>query len=982
VSCTSDAPGTGTVEEPVVRASEVPNYFAGPPDTSHVEVQRGARVQIAQPHSSLPFRDIPLPKVAPEEHEHPPLLNPIPFALHDRPDPVVQSRLPIASMPVAIQNFLGQGTTREGCVFPNPPAGCTTKGDPPDTEGAVGPNHYVQIVNSGVAVWDKAGNVLMAPKFTNLLWTGFPTTDGNQCAAQDWGDGVVLYDQMADRWFITQFDVTNFVNSSSGPSFQCVAVSKTADPTGAYWLYDFKYTAAINDYGKFSVWPDAYYATFNNFGAFAFSGANACAYDRASMLQGLPATQQCFQQSGSVFGLLPGNLDGPIPPPRGEPAFFMNFGSATSGSSVGLYKFHVDWTTPASSTFTGPTSLPVASFTITCPTQTRHACIPQPSPGNALESLADRLMFRLVYRNFGTHESLLANHAVQANGTGGVRWYEIRSPNGTPSVFQQGTYAPNDGNWRWMASIAQDQAQDFALGYSVSSATMIPALAWTGRTAADPAGTMGQAEAIFDNGGGVETGTTSSGQTAERWGDYSNMTVDPVDDCTFWYTQEAYPANGIFNWDTHIASVKFPNCAQNDFTIAIAPPTQNLQQGKSVTYTVSTTLTKGTAESIALNIQDVPAGVTATLSPTTINAGGTSTLTMNATAATPLVGPTQFVVIGKAPSAVHAAKAQVAVVACQPTACGAGQCGVVPDGCGGTHDCGGCTAPQTCGGGGTPNVCGCTPVACTAGQCGMHPDGCGGMHDCGGCTAPQTCGGGGTAGVCGCTPTTCTAGQCGALPDGCGGTKNCPGCTAPQTCGGGGTPGMCGCTPVKCDADAGQCGTMADGCGATHDCGGCTSPDTCGGGGTANVCGCTPKKCTAGQCGTVSNGCGGTNDCGGCTAPQTCGGGGTQGVCGCTPKACQPGDCGQQSNGCGGTNDCGACGSDAGQNDSGAPAGDSGSTPGSDGGAADDGGSGGGGGGDSGGCGCKVESTRTSSTRLAGVGVAFGVLLLRRRRRR
>ncbi|HEX9605885.1 MAG TPA: fibronectin type III domain-containing protein, partial [Gemmatimonadaceae bacterium] len=444
---------------------------------------------------------------------------------------------------------------------------------------------------------------------------------------------------------------TNF-----NPSFQCVAVSKTGNPAGAYWLYDSAY-AGLNDYGQFAVCPDAYYATFNLFNP-SFAGPILCAYDRTSMLAGSPATQQCFQQSNSFNGVLPASLDGPIRPPRGEPAFFMNLGT----NALKLWELHVDWTTPANSMLSGPTTLSVTPFTQPC----SGSCVPQQSPGNLLISLSDRLMPRLTYRNFGTHESIVVNHTVTSGATSGIRWYEIRSPNGTPVVFQQGTFAPADGKWRWMGSIAQDQAQGFAAGYSLSATTMAPAIAWAGRMAGDAAGTFGQAESVVQSGSGVETGNNFNGTIASSWGYYSSMTVDPVDDCTFWYTAELYGTNGIKTWDTRVASVKFPNCAANDFSISIAPPAQTVLPGGQVAYTVSTGSIAGTPETIILNVQDLPAGVSASFAPSTVTAGSTSTLTLTATAAAPFVAPAPFTVIGKAPSAVHATSAQVGVTPAAP----------------------------------------------------------------------------------------------------------------------------------------------------------------------------------------------------------------------------------------------------------------------------------------------------------------------------
>jgi MYXO-CTERM domain-containing protein len=902
-----------------------PNFIAPPADTSHAIVQRTPRVELAHAASSPALVDLPSADEDEEREESDHEVKRIP---RTRPqilerstvvDPVAQAQVPILSMPVALVNIPGQG---------NSTSPATQTGTPPDTNGAVGPNHFVQVVNGGIEVWDKSGTVLAASKLLNALWTTLPA--GDPCHRND-GDPVVLYDQMADRWFVTQFALPN-QNKNAGPSYQCIAVSKTPDPTGAYWLYEFSYPYAINDYGKFGVWPDAYYAAFHMFGTSAFRGDDFCAYDRAKMLTGAPATQQCFLQAYAnpppcpatqpftVFGAQPVNMDGPIKPPVGTPGFYLQFDySACNGpyTNLDLWKMHVDFTTPANSTVTGPTVLPVAGFTPTCDANGGNHCVPE--PGNVtLDGLDDRMMFRLTYRNFGTHESLMINHSVVGGAGSGVRWYEVRAASAAlPVVFQQGTYAPADTNWRWMGSLAQDQARGVALGFSLSSLTQDPSIGWTGRLATDALGTMPQGETVIATGTAVELDDYAP-QRRGRWGDYSNMTVDPVDDCTFWYTTELFHTAGRTSWDTQIASVKFPSCAANDFSISIAPPTQNLSQGGTVPYTITTALTRGIAEPIVLNVQDLPTGVSGVFVPPSVTAGQTSTLTLTATNAAPL-STTTFTVIGTAPSAVHAATAQVVVVACAMLTCPVGQnCGTAPNGCGGTISCGNCTLPQTCGGGGVVNQCGCTPTTtCPVGDnCGTVPNGCGGMISCGPpCTAPQTCGGGGTPNQCGCTPaTTCPAGDdCGAVPNGCGGTIDCGTCVAPQTCGGGGIANHCSCTPITTCPVGDNCGTISNGCGGTISCGpACSSPQTCGGGGTPNQCGCTPATtCPAGQdCGTAPNGCGGTISCGNCTAPQTCGGGGTQNHCGCTPATtCPAGDnCGTVPNGCGGTISCGpAC---------------------------------------------------------------------------
>ena len=416
---------------------------------------------------------------------------------------------------------------------------------PPDTNGAVGATQYVQWVNAEFAVFDKATGALVAgPTEGNALWHGF----GGGCETNNDGDPIVQYDKIADRWVLTQFSISTL------PYTQCVAVSTTSDATGTYNRYAFSFgDSDYSDYPKLGVWPDAYYMSFNVFlDGSNFIGANACALDRNAMIAGNNATIICFQQESSVASLLPSDMDGTITPAAGEPAFFMNFGK----NVLQLWAFHVDFTTPANSTFTGPTVLPVANFAAKC----FRSCVAQPGTTQLLDALGDRPMYRLAYRQFPNGvESLVFNHSIST----GVRWYEVRSPNGTPTVFQQGTFSP-DSNTRWMGSIAMDQSGDMALGYSVSSKSVYPSIYFTGRVAADTLGSM-EGEQLIISGSGSQTG----GQ--DRWGDYSAMTVDPADDCTFWYTQEYIPSTGSFNWNTRIANFIFPNCgASSGATVALS----------------------------------------------------------------------------------------------------------------------------------------------------------------------------------------------------------------------------------------------------------------------------------------------------------------------------------------------------------------------------------------------------------------------------
>jgi len=272
--------------------------------------------------------------------------------------------------------------------------------------------------------------------------------------------------------------------------------------------------------------------------------------DRAAMLSGAAASQQCVQLSTTYGGLLPAYLDGATPPPAGAPNYVVGFDDV-SNNALRLWKYHVDWATPANSTFTGPTSIPVAAFTPACSGGT---CVPQSGTTQRLDSLADRMMYRLAYRNFGDHEALVTNHSVTSGGVSGVRWYEIRNPGGTPTVFQQSTFQP-DTSYRWMGSIAMDQSGDMLMGYSASSSSISPTARITGRLAGDALNTMQTESDLLS---GVTHGSQTT--TLSRWGDYSAMTVDPTDDCTFWYTTEYLKATGAFNWNTRIASFKFAGC--------------------------------------------------------------------------------------------------------------------------------------------------------------------------------------------------------------------------------------------------------------------------------------------------------------------------------------------------------------------------------------------------------------------------------------
>ncbi len=591
---------------PILKVNHAVHHDVSPALRDLPTINQNAPTLVLQ-HEAEPLRRIPLPPGLKPESE---------------PDLALQhtaALAPTLQAPTQGLGFDGLG---------NASLGFTVNSAPPDTNGAVGSTQYVQWVNTSFAVFNKSTGALIAgPTAGNSLWSGF----GGGCQTNNDGDPIVLYDKLANRWILTQFSVT------TTPFLQCVAVSTTSDATGTYNRYSFQYPT-FDDYPKMGVWPDGYYITFNMFNGNTFVGADACAYDRNAMLAGQPATQVCFQQGSSVGGLLPSDLDGTTAPPAGSPNFLTFFGT----NNLNLFKFHVDFATPANSTFTGPTVIPVTAFTPLCNGGT---CVPQSGTTQQLDSLADRLMYRLAYRNFGTHESLVVNHSVVAGSSGGIRWYELQNPNGTVTVAQQSTFAP-DSNFRWMGSVAMDKAGDMAMGYSVSSSAKNPSIAFTGRAATDPANTM-QAESTIINGTGSQTGNLS------RWGDYSAITVDPVDDCTFWYTNEYMKTTGSFNWNTRIANFKFANCgnaATPDFTLSSSPTSLSVTQGSSGSTTITVNPTNGFTGSVSLSASGLPAGVTASFNPASTTGTSSLTLTASATATT---GTATVTITGTSGSLTH-----------------------------------------------------------------------------------------------------------------------------------------------------------------------------------------------------------------------------------------------------------------------------------------------------------------------------------------
>ena len=491
-------------------------------------------------------------------------------------DPVVQRVLGKIGIPGPIISFDGNSNL----------CGCS----PPDPNGEVGPNHVVTMSNLHFQIFNKSGQSLFGPAANNTLWSGF----GGGCQTQNAGDPVVLYDQLADRWLLSQF-------TSSAPYLECVALSQTSDPTGSYFRWAIATGNGNNfpDYPKAGMWPDAYYFSTREFaGGSTFVGVGAYALDRAQALVGNPnPTIVGFLAPPNPAyvvgdGLLPSDLDGSATPPPGSPNYFVgsqdnNGPYGAPSDALNIFKFHYDPNMPQNSTFTLTNTLPTTPFnSILALCGGTRNCIPQPGTSNRIDHLGyrQRPLFRLAYRNFGSHESLVTNQSVSAgsgpNGeVSGIRWWELRSPNSNPVLFQEGTYAPGltDGIHRWMGSIAMNSLGDIALGFSASNGTnpsVFPSLLYTGRHDGDPPGVMTLGEGAIINGTGSQTGS-------QRWGDYTDITVDPSDDQTFWYVDEYVPTTSSIGWRLRIGA----------FSLAGATPSPTPTGSPSPTATATPTPT-------------------------------------------------------------------------------------------------------------------------------------------------------------------------------------------------------------------------------------------------------------------------------------------------------------------------------------------------------------------------------------------------------
>ena len=432
---------------------------------------------------------------------------------------------------------------------------------PPDMNGDVGPQHYVQIVNSLIRVFDKTGNPLSAPFKLSDVFAPL----GTVCSTRNDGLPVVLYDALADRWLISQ-------TCTAFPPFrQMVAVSKTGNPLGGYYLYEFVMPGVrLNDFPKFGIWPDGYYMSSEEYLGSNFVGSGAFAFDRNKMLAGDPTSSYIYFRFPITAPyrrstLLPADLDGLTAPPAGTPNIFASYIATEYGDAqdaIRLFDFHADFASPDQSTFIERPESPlaVAAFDPTSPDG--RADIAQPPPGEFLDSSSDRLNYRLAYRNFGTYQSLAVNQTVRTSATGapyraGVRVYELQKTSGPFSVHEQATIG-DDASSRWVASTAQDRLGNLAVQYNVVTDEKVPSILYTGKLASDPAGTF-RIEKALVNGTGVQKGF------GWRWGEFSGLSVDPINDCDFWATNAYYTLESQtfsdFGWLTRIGRFRFSECS-------------------------------------------------------------------------------------------------------------------------------------------------------------------------------------------------------------------------------------------------------------------------------------------------------------------------------------------------------------------------------------------------------------------------------------
>jgi Divergent InlB B-repeat domain len=454
-----------------------------------------------------------------------------------------------------------------GNFFNGPQGGFTPASSPSDATGAVGTTQYLQWVDDAFAVFDKAtGNALLGPVAGNTIWSGF----GGACQNDNDGQPTVNFDKLASRWVVSQHAM-----SSGAPYLQCVAVSTTADATGSWFRYSFQTggyesNAFVNENAKLGVWPDGYYMAFDMYSGATFEGDRFCALQRANMLAGASAAIQCVQLEPDYFGAVVSDLDGLTPPPSGAPAYFAAEDAYVYG--IDFWKFHVDWNDSQNSTISFPIILATGDPAPSCgPYSFTGLCVPQPGTAQLLDAYAGRLTGRMPYRNYGDHTALFTTEtdgstASPANGPAAPtapRFYEVRlSSSGDLYIYQVGTFAPDTTNFRFIPSIAADRAGNIAVAYNLSSTQTFPGQYVATRAAGDPLNTLGN-ETLLNPG--------NASQTSSQWDTRSALTVDPVDDCTYYYTQQYEPIQGTNNWSTQIENFVLAGCQVATVTLQTSP---------------------------------------------------------------------------------------------------------------------------------------------------------------------------------------------------------------------------------------------------------------------------------------------------------------------------------------------------------------------------------------------------------------------------
>ncbi|HET9033065.1 MAG TPA: hypothetical protein VFN25_09180 [Dokdonella sp.] len=541
------------------------------------------------------------------------------------------------------------GASFDGIGNPTACGGCI----PPDTNGDVSDQHFIQWVNNKWAIYDKnTGAVVQAPTAGNSFFAGF----GGKCQTTNSGDPLAVWDAQAKRWVMSQF-------VTSAPFAQCVAVSVTSDPLGAYYRYEFNWPN-FGDYPHMGIWTeenqrqDAYLLTTHEFNASSnFVGAALIAMERDKMLVGDPTAAMVRFPGFDAYGVQAIHLIGPKPAPGGSCPTFVHFDFAATNYQ--FWDMCLDWDTPANSTISAPNTVASDSFF------PFFDSIPTPAGSNAyLDSFGSNTMYRATARAFSKDApmriSLVLNHVVQGNSQqAGVRWMQFNlkpavEPIGvtdrifgdgydgsplpvvvpqtvmTKELADSGTYAP-DSDHRWMGGIAIDASGNIGLGFSKSSAILNPQVEYTARRATDPPGTMRDEQSCT-------TGIANGAQTdsAGRWGDYSSMSVDPVDQCTFYFTNEYYATSSARNFSTRICSFSFPDCGTPDFQLVAETPKRVELCGTTAsdpTWTLRAGVLNGFSGPVTLVGVDIPGSTSPSFSPNPLNAPGSSVLTLNGGAA-------------------------------------------------------------------------------------------------------------------------------------------------------------------------------------------------------------------------------------------------------------------------------------------------------------------------------------------------------------